>query len=397
MDGVDEGVTSPRVMAMLRRNQGQLLLCDGSAMRSRDSDLGVNGKVVEQHRNTSGGTYKGPASYQMFSCQPAGNAAPSNNATPPPVTLADFTGDWIYIAGSDDGTKVTAATWSYGYEAGQERWIYHSTDGGATWRKGKKAGPYGWRSVVCSANGMTLAGICHDTPEMARRYIQISTDFGATWRPTQQGVEDGHVCMSEDGMKLASLGWNSPLVTSFDGGRTWQERMARRDWNAVACSRDGRKVVAASTHERLYTSTDSGVTWTGRETNRGWQSVGSSADGTKLVATARGGYVYTSSDSGVTWTRQVSGPGWGVELGNLACSNDGRVIIASDKNANVVHISADFGVTWKTSGQGALGAEIWPVFTSVNGQKLVAGEPHGSIWYSTDGGATWAKGKLQQQ
>ena len=386
--GVDEGVTSPRVMAMLRRNQGHLLLCDGSAMQSRDSDLGVNGKVVEQHRNTSGGTYKGPASYQMFTCQPAGNAAPNNNATPPPVTLADLTGEWRDIAVSDDGTKVTATTGRYGHGAMFK--VYHSSDSGATWTEGKEIPAYGWWNVACSSDGMKLVTIAWGLEALA-----TSVDFGGSWRIIPHGTH-GDVDSSADGTKLMWVGWNSVPEISTDSGATWSSRLFGADWQSVACSSDGMKWVATTTHGRIYTSTDGGLNWTPRETNRGWTDLASSKDGTRLVASSRsqtdGGYIYTSSDSGVTWMRQgTSGPKWYV---GMSCSADGMKILVADADVDVIRISADAGVTWKATS--TFPSEISCTSTSADGRKHVAGEHSGSIWYSADGGATWAKGKLRK-
>ena len=76
------------VMALLNKNQGQLLLSDGSVMQSQDSDLGVTGKIVEHHRNSSGGITKGPASYRMFTCQ-QNVVVVGPPGGPPPVPVAD--------------------------------------------------------------------------------------------------------------------------------------------------------------------------------------------------------------------------------------------------------------------------------------------------------------------
>jgi prepilin-type N-terminal cleavage/methylation domain-containing protein len=58
-----------RAMAMLNKNEGQILLADGSASQSNDADLKINGKLVAKHINSSNGITKGPASTRVMGCE----------------------------------------------------------------------------------------------------------------------------------------------------------------------------------------------------------------------------------------------------------------------------------------------------------------------------------------
>ena len=68
--GAEEG--KDQAMALLTKNEGQILLADGSASQSSDSDLMANGKLVSKHISSSGGIKKGPASTRVLGCKPGG-------------------------------------------------------------------------------------------------------------------------------------------------------------------------------------------------------------------------------------------------------------------------------------------------------------------------------------
>ena len=70
--GSNEEQIDTRAMAMLNKNEGQILLVDGSASQSNDADLKTNGKRVTEHISSSGGITKGPASTRVMGCDPGG-------------------------------------------------------------------------------------------------------------------------------------------------------------------------------------------------------------------------------------------------------------------------------------------------------------------------------------
>ena len=65
--GAGEGLS--QAMAMLNKNEGQLVLADGSASQSNDTDLKPNGKLVTEHISSSGGLTKGPATTLVLGCE----------------------------------------------------------------------------------------------------------------------------------------------------------------------------------------------------------------------------------------------------------------------------------------------------------------------------------------
>ncbi len=71
--GGNEEKLDDRSMAKMFKNEGNLLLADGSAIQSNDADLKTNGKLVRKHIGESGGIFKGPSSTVVWGCDPGGN------------------------------------------------------------------------------------------------------------------------------------------------------------------------------------------------------------------------------------------------------------------------------------------------------------------------------------
>lgn len=64
--GADED--HPNAMAGLNSSQGQIVMADGSANQSTDSDFGFDGVKTKAHIESSGGVTQGPASTKLIGC-----------------------------------------------------------------------------------------------------------------------------------------------------------------------------------------------------------------------------------------------------------------------------------------------------------------------------------------
>jgi hypothetical protein len=158
----------------------------------------------------------------------------------------------------------------------------------------------------------------------------------------------------------------------------------------LALSEDGNKLVA--TYENyIYTSTNSRTSWamTSAPSNP-WQSVASSADGGRLLAAALGynaGFIYLSTNSGAAWT-QTTAPGLGWAA--VAISADGAKLAAAPY-FGTLYVSSDAGASFTSGGP----TNSWSsVASSADGTRLVAASPDsyggdGLIYVSTNSGATW--------
>lgn len=278
------------------------------------------------------------------------------------------------IASSADGTKLVTA--------GQNDFIYTSTDSGVTWIQRTASGFGNWRGFASSADGTKLV-----TGRLGA-YILTSTDSGITWtQRTGPGIGNWlGFASSSDGTKLIT---GSPITvggrfdgsgyviyTSSDSGVTWLARDSTSfsDAQGFASSEDGIKLLTgkSSNPSNVYTSTDSGVTWIIRGGAGGIKrGYASSANGNKLVTGDANTYIYTSTDSGVSWTPYFGEQraGWY----SFASSADGNTLIAGSSYSNYlngyIYISSNSGITWTAQTEPGIG-DWTGVASSADGNKL---------------------------
>ena len=313
---------------------------------------------------------------------------------------------WTSITSSADGTRLAAVGASpirdYPYSV---RYIYTSTDSGATWTERTSAGSRVWQDITSSADGTKLAAVVFTTKDnypfvSPPGYIYTSTDGGVSWTErTSAGSRNWEsITSSADGTKLAALVYPDRdsvgnildagyIYTSTDSGATWTEQILVWHWYGITGSADGTKLAAVS-NGSIHVSTDSGATWIYRESSssRYWSSIAVSADGTTFAATVEDGYIYTSTDDGVTWAEQTSAGcrAWGP----ITSSADGSKLAAS--GGGYIYTSTDSGITWTE--RTSAGSRAWSsIASSADGSKLAAAVKGGYIYTSTDSGVTWTE------
>ena len=99
--GADENPIPVSAMSGLNKSQGQLVRADGSAMQATDADLGLSGKTVKGHINSSGGVTMGKAVTHLVGCDSAGGAA---------VVVPGVAGTTVYQAENYVGPGCAAVT-----------------------------------------------------------------------------------------------------------------------------------------------------------------------------------------------------------------------------------------------------------------------------------------------
>lgn len=230
-------------------------------------------------------------------------------------------------------------------------------------------------------------------------YVYRSADFGATW--TALPVPTTHwytLDTNADGTKLIVGDLvNGNILTSADSGATWTTRTSAgaRNWIDAAISSDGTKMVAIAENNYIYLSNDSGATWTAQNSagSRSWKSVTMSADGNKIVAVVSGGVsggIWSTANFGGTWTQRntpTGSPDWR----SVASSSDGSKLAAAASSGSI-WLSSDSGATWSEAA--GTGSTSWSaVDMSDDGSVLVAAVGQGAnglIYSSNNGGLTWS-------
>ena len=297
--------------------------------------------------------------------------------------------NWQKMASDLSLNKVVAAVSNPGYTYD---YINTSADGGVTWVERTSAGKRYWTSVTSSADGSKIAAGTYDD------YIYTSTDGGVNWvqRASSFGIKRWYsITSSADGVKLAATAYGSYIYISSDSGSTWATStgsvsLGVKNWYSITSSADGTKLAAAVKNGYIYTSSDSGVTWATSTASgsKYWSSITMSKDASRLVAvvgdyTGSSGQIYVSTDFGTSWTAYGATSYWG----SVASSVDGMRLITglySGATTGYIYFSNDGGLTWATSTDSLSISESWRTLTaSGDGTKFLASSyGSGSYTYS---------------
>ncbi len=148
--------------------------------------------------------------------------------------------------------------------AGNEEGIFHSEDGGRSW---KLAGAAGYQVLRVEQSPHDP---CHWLASTQGGGLFASTDCGVTFESNGNlGVDRNLSDIAFDpsaGNRVAVAGWGVGVALSEDGGKTWQFRNAglpsTEVWSvSFDPARPGR-MYAGVHEEALFVSQDYGRTWT---------------------------------------------------------------------------------------------------------------------------------------
>ena len=200
--------------------------------------------------------------------------------------------------------------------------------------------------------------------------------------------------MNLDGSKIL-IANSSGLYLSIDGGDSWTDAEILEDWQAVDVSPDGTKMIANSS-ESIYTKTEIGWNlvsmpevvdpfWTGTATN---------GDGSLLLAGNSAQKLFKSTDGGTSWSQFGPEPNEGNLWRIFVSSNGSRIIAGTNNGVGSLYVSVDNGVNWGTAKIPGDGNRAWSVSASdEDGSNLIVGENngHGRLFTSSDFGTTWTE------
>jgi photosystem II stability/assembly factor-like uncharacterized protein len=262
--------------------------------------------------------------------------------------------------------------------------VYKSTDGGQTWNNiGLRDSRQISRIVVDSqnANVVYVGAFGHAYGPNDERGVYKSSDGGATWaKVLDQGPDTGIsdlAIATDDSKLLFATTWRSHrppwstyapldgpgsgLFRSQDSGQSWSRLsgngLPEGDWGrtAIGVSTNGKRVyalISASKKPGLYRSDDGGDTWTlqnedRRLTSRAWYFANITVDpNNQDVIYMPNVALYRSEDGGKTISIVRGAPG-GDDYHQIWVDpkDSSRMILGTDQGTS---ISLDYGQTWST-------------------------------------------------
>jgi photosystem II stability/assembly factor-like uncharacterized protein len=237
------------------------------------------------------------------------------------------------VVDPQNSNVVYVGAFGYAYGPSNERGVYKSTDGGASWTKVLDQGP---------ELGISDLAIATEVPTLL---------FATTWR-SHRAPWSTYAPFDGPG---------SGLFRSEDAGKSWSRLTGNGlpdgDWGrtAVGVSHNGRRVYAllsGSKKPGLYRSEDGGNTWTlqnedRRLTSRAWYFGNITVDPNNAdVIYMPNVALYRSEDGGKTISVLRGAPG-GDDYHQIWVDpeNSSRMILGTDQGAT---ISLDYGHTWSS-------------------------------------------------
>ena len=373
-------------------------------------------------------------------------------ATPAPSAY------WSGIAASSNGVFLAAAVQGGG--------IYTSTDAGTTWTL-TRAPSTNWDAIASSADGSQLVAVV----DSAGGLIYSSTNSGASWTPnavltpTEYGSA---VTASADGTRRVAAanggtGSGGGLIYLYTGTGWVASTAPRTNWTALAASTDGSMFAAAVSGGVIYTFTDFGDHWTAQggsissspgpeylyttnitaitnsitktkssttniftntvitwttnlvaSPSQYWSAIASSADGSRLVAAGANGGIFTASNSGSLWVS--NGVPWQIADGEIPTTtnslwetqgwvwtsnnvpNQDWSAVYSSPDGNTLVALARAGWSYKSTNGGVTWAalstpyDFWQsVAASASGSNLLAASQNGYVYQSANAGVSWSE------
>ena len=222
--------------------------------------------------------------------------------------------------------------------------------------------------------------------------VSTSTDGGVTWTAVSGAPPElapNGLCWS--GTRVVSVGYSGTIFTGDGTGATWTQRTPTgplSDWLGVAVNPAG-VLVATNYQGRVQRSTDGGETWT-QVTDETFPELNELTwDGSKFVA-VNGSVCATSSADGSTWTSDIV---FTDQYMRAVASYGGMLVAVGEEttfNSGSIFTSTDGGATWTAAKLPSL-----PLFSYLDtvarlGSVWVAGGGGSTLLTSTNG-TTWTK------
>jgi photosystem II stability/assembly factor-like uncharacterized protein len=221
-----------------------------------------------------------------------------------------------------------------------------------------------------------------------------SDDAGRSWREliNQPGFDGMNVVFDPQRASTLYVAGHDVFSSSEDGGRTWQlvsSDLPGLDLHAFgASSQTPGRFYAFAGGQGLFASEGGVSSWRllSAQAPPGTHSIVEAAEGVLVLGAADQG-ILRSEDGGKTWIPSRDGIGSGVIFSVRGDATSSRLYAATSVG---LFASVDTGRTWSaTSLNDTMVVSIG--VNPVDGLNVMAIGRDGSLYRSTDGGATWAE------
>lgn len=286
------------------------------------------------------------------------------------------------------------------------RGLYRSDDGGATWDTVHVLGENNFRAVAAHDSVLVVVA--------GYKGIYCSMDFGSTWIHRDNIVPSDINYVTWDNDRFIATGRYPGCVFVSDNGMDWQKINVGLVGSINTIYAQGTMLFAGCSgnlstgnwnqyegEDGIYRSTDNGTTW--QFSSRGFSNIHiqgiAEQDGVLFAAGDDG--IYLSRDNGSEWVRPPARLGF-EEVMSIAATSDALLVgmyNGRDGLGGGIYRTKDAGASWTRVGPGLpwlpvpfLTASGNLVFTVIT--DLSANPYRRRLYSSIDGGITWSARQL---
>ncbi len=307
--------------------------------------------------------------------------------------------------------------------AGNDRTLYHSSDGGHTWSVAAGGSDTGWGPAGVRAGFPIDFQVDPRDPDrlFANNYGGgnfVSADRGRTWAVASRGYTGAQtraIAVDPAAAGTVFAAARSGLYGSSDGGEQWiglsYPPTAALEWQVVAVDPDDSNHLLAANnwHPMIWQSHDRGHTWlaTGNPSAGDvyFQAIAFAPSDASIVYAGSAQFysagafdtqlpadgVFVSRDGGAGWAQANDALSANAHVVALAIAPSNPEVVYAATGTNGVIKTASGGRSWTALNEGLppSAAALTIVMHPTDSEVLLTGLEMGGIYRSDDGGASW--------